>query len=190
MAFIGYGKIAPAANMPKDSYGTNPKAIKGDVNQGQIDSLAGPEPKNHKSGDGWFRVLHWDYQARRSTDIGQQAKGGKVNKSTLRIIKYFGRLSPLILLGMANNNYFDFTLDVMERAGDDASLFMQLAFTNCQFIRVHHFVGDGNSSSATALGSERQDTLELEEFEFVYGALAESCKVGMKSGTLDFNQTT
>ena len=175
MAFIGYGKIAPAASMPVNSYGTAPKAIAADVNKGQIDHIAGPEPKTHKSTDGFFRVLHWDYQARRSTDVGQQAKGGKVNKSTLRIIKYFGRLSPLILLGMANNNYFDFTLDVMERAGDKAGVFMQLKFTNCQFIRVHHFVGDGKSSSATALGSERQDTLELEEFEFVYGALAESC---------------
>jgi type VI protein secretion system component Hcp len=188
MAFTAYGKIEKAANPPKASYSGSGAVVEvnAEFKNGQVDHLAGDEPGGHESKNGFFRVLHWTFIAQRPSDAAAQAKGGKVNFATLNLVKYFGRLSPLLMQALGRSSYFDFTLHAMQRAGDKATTFMEYKFANCQLIRVRHFVGDGASSASTTLAADRTDTSELEELEMVFQAVSQT---GFnKTGSLDFTK--
>lgn len=163
MALQAWAKFTPCSgnDAPKDS-----KPCKSDLCKGQTDLTV--EPSTSHPPSEWFKIVHWSFAGMAPVDAASATPAGSIGSMTMTVIKYWGRLSPLIFDALVNRTHFNLTIDIMERMGDDAKQFSRFELKGCQFSRVHHYVGSEKSSGAAVANVEMTDTTELEEFEVVF----------------------
>lgn len=139
----------------------------GDFRPGQYDGGA-KGYGSHDPKDGWFKLLDWSMYAQRPKDLTTEAKAGNINKHFFRLVKHFGRLSPLTMKALSGAFVFDLEIEYTGRQGEKSEVMNGYYLKNAFIYRNQFFIGSGKDGSAvTTLATGDKDTTELETIYIV-----------------------
>lgn len=135
--------------------------------------------KGHEAKDGWFGVVFMEYSAEASVNVAAGTGTGAINKTTLRLIKQIGALSPICMQALHDRALFNLRVECIDRAGqgdkDNAGKVRYIIeFKTAVFQSIRQMTGDDRYGSAqSTISAGRQigqdsDTQELEELTIVY----------------------
>jgi hypothetical protein len=150
----------------------------------------------HEAKDGWFGIIFMDYSAEAGVNVAAGTATGGINKTTLKIIKQLGPLSPILMRALHNRALFNLRVECIDRTGQaDAQNSGKVAYTiefkTAVLQTVRQMTGDesyGSVMSTIAPGrqvGQSSDTGELEELTIVYQGAAFEWKEPSKKGTIE-----
>lgn len=152
--------------------------------------------KGHEAKDGWFGVIYMDYSAEAAVNVAAGTATGGINKTTLKLIKQLGPLSPILMRALHNRALFNLRVECIDRTGQadkdqSGKVVYTIEFKTAVLQSVRQMTGDeryGSVTSTIATGrqiGQDSDTQELEELTIVYQGADFEWKEPSKKGTIE-----
>lgn len=192
MAFITRARFLDCNSVPRNS-----TLVKdADLPKTGQDDKTSYAKKGHEAKDGWFGVIAMDYSAEAGVNVAAGTATGGINKTTLRLIKQLGPLSPILMRALHNRALFNLRVECIDRTGQadkdqSGKVVYTIEFKTAVLQVVRQMTGDdkyGSLVSTIAPGAQigqASDTAELEELTIVYQGADFEWKEPSKKGTIE-----
>jgi hypothetical protein len=192
VAFITRARFLDPNPVPRDSaIVKNPNLPK----TGQADKTSYAK-KSHEAKDGWFGIIYMDYSAEASVNVSAGTATGGINKTTLRLIKQLGPLSPILMQALHDRALFNLRVECIDRTGQldkdgSGKVAYIIEFKTAVLQTIRQMTGDdayGSAQSTITAGrqiGQDSDTQELEELTIVYQGAHFEWKEPSKMGDIE-----